>query len=63
MLPVDTFTCFVTFTSGEGAFREDPKVSRVIVDAETENEATLTALMMVACHGCPVGVEVDYSNF
>lgn len=58
-----TFTCFVEFTSGEGAFRETPKVSRVLVQAATENEATLTALEMVACHGCPTRVEVDYSNF
>lgn len=60
---IDTFNCIVEFTSGEGAFREEPRVSRVLVDAHTENEATLTALMMVACHGCPVSVEVDYSNF
>lgn len=59
----DTFTCFVAFTSGEGAFAETPKVSRVLVEARTENEATLTALEMVACHGCPISVEVDYSNF
>lgn len=60
---LDTFTCLVEYTSGEGAFREVPKVSRVLVQAHTENEATLTALEMVACHGCPTSVEVDYSNF
>lgn len=59
----DIFTCFVSFTSGEGRFTETPRVAQVSVLASTENEATETALQMVACHGSPVGVEVDYSNF
>lgn len=59
----DIFTCFVSYTSGEGAFRETPRVARVEVLARSENEATLTALEIVGCHGCPVAIEVDYSNF
>lgn len=59
----DTFTIFVESTSGEGAFRETPTVSKVFVFAETEREATLVALEMVACRRTPVACEVDYSNF
>lgn len=60
----DTFTCLVSHTSGEGAFQEVPRVSRVIVLAPTTNEATLVALEIVACRGrCPVAVEVDWDNF
>lgn len=61
-LPEETFTCFVLFVEGEGAFTAEPKVAPVSVLARTEGEATLVALEMVACHACPVGVEVDYSN-
>lgn len=61
---MDTFNCFVAHTSGEGAFGEDPLVSRVEVSAHSTNDATLTALEMVACRGrCPVAVEIDWDNF
>ena len=60
----DTFPMFVSHTSGEGAFGETPEVTRVLVVADTTNEATLTALEMVAARGrCPVAVEVDWDNF
>lgn len=61
---MDTFRCFVAHTSGEGAFGEAPRVSRVEVMARTTNDASLTALQMVACRGrCPVAVEIDWDDF
>ena len=62
-MPECIFTVYVESTSGEGAFREAPAVTKVLVLARTENEATLTALEMVACRRTPVACEVDYSNF
>ena len=60
----DTFTMHVESTSGEGCFTETPVVTLVRVTARTENEATLTALQMVAARGrCPVSVAVDWENF
>lgn len=60
----DIFTIFVESTSGEGAFRETPDVSRVQVLARTTNDATLAALEMVAARGrCPVSVDVDWDHF
>lgn len=60
----DTFSIFVSHTSGEGAFGETPQVTVVSVQARTTNDATLTALEMVAARGrCPVAVEVDWDNF
>lgn len=64
MIGMDTFVCFVSHTSGEGAFHEVPQVSVVEVMASRTNDATLTALEMVAARGrCPVAVEVDWDNF
>lgn len=61
---MDTFTIHVESTSGEGCFRETPAVSVVSVLAATTNEATETALQMVAARGrCPVSVAVDWENF
>lgn len=60
----DTFTMHVESTSGEGCFHEAPVVTVVAVLAHTVNEATLTALQMVAARGrCPVSVAVDWDNF
>mgnify|MGYP003661719838 CR=1 FL=1 len=61
---MDTFPVFVSHTSGEGAFGETPKVTLVTVQAATTNEATLTALEMVAARGrCPVACEIDWERF
>lgn len=61
---LDTFTMHVESTSGEGCFREVPAVSVVQVLAATTNEATETALQMVASRGrVPVSVAVDWDNF
>lgn len=61
---MDTFTCFVAHTSGEGRFLEPAAISRVVVEAARTNEATLAALEIVASRGrCPVAVEVDWVNF
>lgn len=61
---MDIFPIFVEHTSGEGAFGETPEVSRLEVMADRTNDATLTALEMVAARGrCPVSVEVDWDNF
>lgn len=60
----DIFTMHVESTSGEGCFGETPAVTVVRVLARSENEATLTALQMVAARGrCPVSVAVDWDNF
>lgn len=60
----DVFTMFVASTSGEGRFDEEPTVTKVTVLALTTNEATLTALEMVAARGrCPVSVEVDWDAY
>ena len=61
---MDTFTMYVESTSGEGAFAETPTVTRVEVLASSTNEATVTALEMVAARGrCPVAVEIDWDHF
>lgn len=61
---MDIFTMHVEHTEGEGMFCTEPVVTMVRVMAPSENEATLTALEMVAARGrCPVAVDVDYSNF
>lgn len=61
---MDTFPVFVTHTSGEGAFGETPEVTLLSVQGRTTNDATLTALEMVAARGrCPVHFEVDWDNF
>jgi hypothetical protein len=60
----DTFCIFVSHTSGEGAFRETPQITLMTVQARTTNDATLTALEMVAARGrCPVACEIDWDNF
>lgn len=52
----DIFTMFVTTDQGH--------VSRVVVMAPTINDATLTALQMVAARGqTPVSVDIDWDNF
>lgn len=61
---LDIFTLDVGFTSGEGAFRETPRMTRVQVLADSTNDAELMALEMVAClRGCPVSVAVDWDHF
>lgn len=61
---MDTFTCFVSHVADHGSMADDPKVTKVIVSAPTTNEATLTAIEMVAARGrTPVAVEVDWDNF
>lgn len=60
----DTFVVFVEHVSGEGSFGETPQVTPVTVQGRTTNDATLTALEMVAARGrCPVAHEVDWDNF
>lgn len=61
---MDMFRCFVSHTSGEGAFHEDPQVTEVHVMSWRTNDATLAALEIVASRGrCPVAVEVDWTDF
>lgn len=61
---MDIFTMHVESTSGEGCFAETPIVTFVQVLAATTNEATETALQMVAARGrCPVSVAVDWDHF
>jgi hypothetical protein len=60
----DTFVMHVESTSGEGCFAEAPVITVVTVQARSTNEATETALQMVASRGrCPISVAVDWDNF
>lgn len=60
---MDTFIVYVESTPGEGQFDQPTIVSRVEVLAATENEATLTALQIVACRRCPVSAAIDWDDF
>lgn len=61
---MDFFTMHVEHTGGEGQFRTSSEVTVVTVMAASTNEATLTAMEMVAARGrCPVSVAVDWENF
>lgn len=54
----------VSHTGGEGCFTEQSITTCVQVLAPSVNEATLTALEMVAARGrCPVSITVDWDNF
>lgn len=62
-LPEDIFVVYVESTPGEGCFDQPTIVSRVEVLATTANEATLTALEIVACRRCPVSAAIDWDDF
>jgi hypothetical protein len=54
----------VDYVEGEGAFATPAKRTWVSVQAETDNDAELTALEMVAANGrTPVRVAIDWDNF
>ena len=59
-----TYLLDVEYVEADEMFTTAPKRTRVRVDAETDNEAELIALEMVAAQGRkPVRVAIDWDNF
>jgi hypothetical protein len=59
-----TYQLDVDYVEGEGAHATPPRRTWVSVMAETDNDAELCALEMVACTGrTPVRVAIDWDNF